>query len=146
MKYFVYDEENEKLIEYGNKEDAVLAARKVNARVDTTEESGYSDSFYVEAIEITEERYNALLPEMKQYRFIDVVPGEKANNGGEYGFCTDLYPTDTKGFFRVISSCTCDFDACGTGYEGVQFFTAADIDKMQAKSDKVEAEGSLYCR
>lgn len=143
MKYFVYDEADKKLREFNNKGQAEYAACKANVKIDEEE---YGESFFIEVIEVTEERYNAPLPEMKKYRFTDVEPGQKANNGGEYGFYTDLCPTNKEGFFFVSSWCTCDFDACGTGYEGVRFFTAADIDKMQAESDKVEAEGSLYCR
>lgn len=143
MKYFIYDEADKALKQFNNKGQAEYAACKANTKIDEEE---YGEGFFIEVIEITEERYNATLPEMKKYRFTDVEPGQKSNNGGEYGFYTDLRPTQTPGFFHVESWCTCDFDACGTGYEGVQFFTAADIDKMQAESDKVEAEGSLYCR
>ena len=52
------------------------------------------------------------------FECIDVVPGEKCNNGGEYVFYTTYSPTTKSGIYKVKSSSTCDFDSCGTGFEG----------------------------
>ena len=49
-------------------------------------------------------------------RLTDVVPGEKHTDGGEYGFYTRLQCKRT-GLFLIYTTCTCDFDRCGTtGY------------------------------
>jgi hypothetical protein len=74
----------------------------------------------------------------------DVVAGEKCNNGGEYGFWTTYSRTMHPGVYRVVSHTTCDFDACGTGYEGYQVITRLDFERMMAESERVEARGSLY--
>ena len=77
--------------------------------------------------------------------FTDVVPGDKSNNGGEYGFYTRYSPIPGyPGIYRVYSETTCDFDACGTGYEGITSLTIAEYRKLRKKSDEIEAAGSLY--
>ena len=77
--------------------------------------------------------------------FTDVVPGEKCNNGGEYGFYTRYSPIlEHPGIYKVYTETTCDFDACGTGYEGVRALTIAEYRKLRKESDKIEAAGSLY--
>lgn len=78
------------------------------------------------------------------YCFTDTVPGKRCNNGGEYGFYTELYPTPVEGVFIVKTSTTCDFDSCGTGFEGFFFFDVFDIENMLEASDRIENEGSLY--
>ena len=76
--------------------------------------------------------------------FVDVVAGEKSNNGGEYGFYTTYYPTEHAGVYRVWTHTTCDFDPCGTGYEGIRALTMSEYRRLRRESDKVEAAGSLY--
>lgn len=77
--------------------------------------------------------------------FTDVVPGEKRHNGGEYGFYTRYSPIPGyPGIYRVFTETTCDFDACGTGYEGITALTIAEYRKLRKKSDEIEAAGSLY--
>jgi hypothetical protein len=77
--------------------------------------------------------------------FTDVVPGEKCNNGGEYGFYTRYSPIPGyPGIYRVSTETTCDFDACGTGYEGIRALTVREYRRLKKASDKVEAAGSLY--
>ena len=77
--------------------------------------------------------------------FTDVVPGEKHRDGGEYGFYTRYSPIPGyPGIYRVYSETTCDFDACGTGYEGITALTIAEYRKLRKKSDEIEAAGSLY--
>lgn len=78
------------------------------------------------------------------FEVVDTVAGEKCNDGGEYGFGTTYSRTSHTGVYRVISYTTCDIDACGTGYEGYQAITRLDFERMMAKSERVEARGSLY--
>lgn len=52
-------------------------------------------------------------------RFTDEVAGDKSSDGGEYGFYSTYYPTEIAGIYELYSSTTCEFDACGTGYEGL---------------------------
>ena len=78
-------------------------------------------------------------PEGKLYEgssFIvtDVIPGEKCNNGGEYGFYTEYIRTTTPGLYAVETSTTCDFDRCGTGFEGLRWLTLEDYDRIVEKS------------
>ncbi len=78
-------------------------------------------------------------------RFVDVVPGRKSSNGGEYGFYTIYTPVEGHpGIYRVESHCTCDFDRCGTGYEGYEALTTREYRRLKKASDKVESEGSKY--
>jgi hypothetical protein len=77
--------------------------------------------------------------------FTDVVPGEKHRDGGEYGFYTRYRPIpEYPGIYRVYSETTCDFDACGTGFEGYAALTITEYQKLRKASDEVEAAGSLY--
>lgn len=64
----------------------------------------------------------------------DVIPGEKCNNGGEYGFYTEYIQTDIPGLYAMETSCTCDFDRCGTGFEGLRWLTLEDYDRITAAS------------
>lgn len=64
----------------------------------------------------------------------DVIPGEKCNNGGEYGFYTEYILTDIPGLYAMKTSCTCDFDRCGTGFEGLRWLTLEDYDRIVEKS------------
>ena len=64
----------------------------------------------------------------------DVIPGEKCNNGGEYGFYTEYIQTAIPGLYAVETSTTCDFDRCGTGFEGLRWLTLEDYDRIVEKS------------
>lgn len=78
-------------------------------------------------------------------RFTDVVPGKLCNNGGEYGFYTVYYPIpEHPGIYRVYTETTCDFDACGTGYEGIRALTVSEYRRLRRYSDEIEAAGPLY--
>lgn len=74
----------------------------------------------------------------------DVVAGEKCHNGGEYGFYTSYFPTKLAGIYEVVSECTCDFDRCGTGFEGYVILTRKKYKELISESDEIEARGSLY--
>jgi hypothetical protein len=77
--------------------------------------------------------------------FTDVVPGKKCHNGGEYGFYTRYSPIpEYPGIYRVYTETTCDFDACGTGYEGIRALTVREYRRLKKASDEVEDKGSLY--
>lgn len=77
--------------------------------------------------------------------FTDVVPGDRCNNGGEYGFYTRYSPIPGyPGIYRVSTECTCDFDRCGTGYQGIRALTSREYRRLKKASDRVEAKGSLY--
>lgn len=66
----------------------------------------------------------------------DTLPGEKCNNGGEYGFYTDYIQTSIPGLYAVKTSTTCDFDRCGTGFEGLHWLTLEDYNHIAKKSLK----------
>ena len=77
--------------------------------------------------------------------FTDVVPGRMCNNGGDYGFYTRYSPIpEHPGIYWVYTETTCDFDACGTGYEGIRALTTREYRRMRKASDEIEAAGSLY--
>src|SRR5690554_3988264 len=83
----------------------------------------------------------------KDILFTDTVPGTKCNNGGEYGFYTRYSPIPGHpGIYRVYTETTCDFDACGTGYEGIYCLTEDDYKEFRKASDEIEAVGNLYNR
>jgi hypothetical protein len=50
-------------------------------------------------------------------------PGDKCNDGGEYGYYMDFRKTEIPGLYDVESWTTCDFDSCGTGFEGFTWLT-----------------------
>lgn len=60
----------------------------------------------------------------------DQEPGEKCNDGGEYGFYTHYKPTLVKGLYRIYTTTTCDFDSCGTGFEEYRFISEEDIENL----------------
>lgn len=77
--------------------------------------------------------------------FVDTVPGARCNNGGEYGFYTRYCPIpEHPGIYRVYTETTCDFDSCGTGYEGIHCLTEDDYKEFRKASDEIEAAGNLY--
>lgn len=76
--------------------------------------------------------------------FTDVIAGENSNNGGEYGFYTTYVPLSNKGLYKKYTSCTCDFDTCGTGYEGIVALTQSMYNRLVKKENKVLRDGCLY--
>lgn len=50
-------------------------------------------------------------------------PGDKCNDGGEYGYYMDFRKTEIPGLYDVESWTTCVFDSCGTGFEGFAWLT-----------------------
>lgn len=78
------------------------------------------------------------------WKFVDVLPGERCNNGGEYGFYSSYYPTDRKGVYEYYTSCTCDFDECGTGRKGFVVLTKDDLARLCEDEEEVLERGCLY--
>lgn len=75
----------------------------------------------------------------------DVIPGEKCNNGGEYGFYTEYIQTAMPGLYAMETSTTCDFDRCGTGFEGLRWLTLEDYDRIVEKSlEPIEEKAKDY--
>jgi len=96
---------------------------------------------------ILQARNKRLHVSKKDIVFVDVVPGNKCNNGGEYGFYTRYSPIPGHpGIYRVYTETTCDFDDCGTGYEGIQYLTEEQYQELRKASDEIEAAGNLYNR
>ena len=73
--------------------------------------------------------------------FTDQFPLEKSNNGGEYGFYTELIPTQYPGIFFEYTDTTCDFDTLGTGFVDVVFVTKDEYEQRKAASDEIVKEG-----
>lgn len=67
-------------------------------------------------------RHGLVLASDPLYSFTDVEPGEKCFDGGEYGFYTNLSSLGD-GVYLVTTYCTCEFDACGCGMEGIALLT-----------------------
>ena len=57
------------------------------------------------------------------FRITYEEPGDKCNDGGEYGYYIDFRKTEIPGLYDVESWTTCDFDSCGTGFEGFTWLT-----------------------
>ena len=70
-------------------------------------------------------------------RFTDEVAGSKSSDGGEYGFYSTYYPTDVVGIYEYYTSTTCEFDACGTGYEGLSILTQGKYEYLVSEEDKI---------
>ena len=77
----------------------------------------------------------------KGFRVTDQVAGDKCNNGGEYGFYTDYVKTKILGLYARKTWTTCDFDSCGTGFEGFEWLTVQEAEKI--KSESLEAVEEL---
>ena len=60
----------------------------------------------------------------------DIPAGEKCNNGGDYGFYTNYRKTDIDGLYKVTTWTTCDFDSCGTGFQGYEWITADKFEEL----------------
>ena len=79
---------------------------------------------------------------------VDKQAGEKCNNGGEYGFYTNYRKTSIDGLYEIETWCTCDFDNCGTGFEGYRWITKDEFEAFKNSEDflkflKKESQNSL---
>lgn len=82
--------------------------------------------------------------ENNEIKFVDVVPGDKCNDGGEYGFYTVLVPTEVGGLYEEFTCTTCSFDDCGTGREGYKWLTETEYCSLKEESERIQVAGSLY--
>lgn len=86
---------------------------------------------------------NEELAKKNTYVFTDIIAGEKCNNGGEYGFSSKYIKVED-GIYHHYTTCTCDFDACGTGYRGLVLLTRKDIERLSKEEEEVINKGCLY--
>lgn len=76
-------------------------------------------------------------------RFTDEVAGNKCSDGGEYGFYSTYYPTEIEGMYEYYTSTTCEFDSCGTGYEGLVILTQDKYEYFANEEKKTLLEAGL---
>ena len=117
-----YDEETEEIL------NGLLEEEK-NAEWSDALSSKPQEKLHIESNEIT---------------FVDVVPGDKCNDGGEYGFYTVLVPTEVGGLYEEFTCTTCDFDDCGTGRQGYKWLTESEYSSLKEESERIQEAGSLY--
>lgn len=70
-------------------------------------------------------------------RFTDEVAGSRSSDGGEYGFYSTYYPTSLVGVYELHTSTTCEFDRCGTGYEGLVILSQDKYHYLVSEEEKV---------
>lgn len=81
----------------------------------------------------------------EEFEIITTVGGERRYNGGEYEFWETYSPVLGKpGVYRVTSGTSCDFDACGTGFEGYEFISVDDYNQLRKEEGELLALGSQY--
>lgn len=96
---------------------------------------GFTDlSFYLRNI-IKVRNWDVTKPNIELYTgdgftIEDIPAGEKCNNGGEYGFYTNYRKTDIDGLYKVSTWTTCDFDNCGTGFQGYNWISKVEFDNF----------------
>lgn len=73
------------------------------------------------------------------FRITYEEPGDKCNDGGEYGYYTDFRKTEIPGLYDVESWTTCDFDSCGTGFEGFAWLTERSAEWWKSRGIYSEA-------
>lgn len=82
------------------------------------------------------------------FKVTEVVPGDKCNNGGEYGFYSVFSRTPISGIYFWWRTSTCDFDACGTGPQGYVVLTdnmvARIIDASKSITDEFDERWEDY--
>ncbi|MEN8907870.1 MAG: hypothetical protein ABF289_18115 [Clostridiales bacterium] len=77
------------------------------------------------------------------FEFTDVISGRHSDNGGDYGFYSH-YKMIEPGIYRYSTSTTCDFDDCGTGFEGYVALTWKNVEKLKKHEQKVCEKGCQY--
>lgn len=73
------------------------------------------------------------------FRITYEEPGDKCNDGGEYGYYIDFRKTEIPGLYDVESWTTCDFDSCGTGFEGFTWLTERSAEWWKSRGIYSEA-------
>ena len=117
-----------------------------------SEDDGYPINEIEEALEKWQEQQDIKEVEIldnpylgEEFIIITVVGGEKCNNGGEYEFWDTYSPVPGKpGVYKVESGTSCDFDACGTGFEGYEFISVDDYNQLRREEAELLALGSQY--
>lgn len=69
------------------------------------------------------------------FEVVEVVAGEKCNNGGEYGFYSAFTKTSVPGVYYWSRRTTSEFD-CGTGPQGYVVLTDNMVERIVAESKK----------
>lgn len=92
---------------------------------------------FKEAVEEAREQEDLYVGD--SFDITDTFPGEKSSNGGEYGFYSHYTKTDVPGVYELETSTTCDFDNCGTGYEGFFALTNEEVENM-LKEEEIRRE------
>ena len=73
--------------------------------------------------------------------------GSKCNDGGEYGFYTTYSKTTIKGLYEVLTSTSCDFSTCGTGFSHFEWLEPSKVETLCSESvGKVPFYDSLYSK
>ena len=67
----------------------------------------------------------------------EIVPGDKCNNGGEYGFTSVFTKTKVPGIYFWDRETTCDFSPCGTGPQGFVILTNPMVDRIITASERI---------
>ena len=67
------------------------------------------------------------------FRITYEEPGDKPNDGGEYGYYMDFRKTEIPGLYDVESWTTCDFDSCGTGFECFAWLTERSAEQWKSR-------------
>lgn len=67
----------------------------------------------------------------------EIVPGDKCNNGGEYGFASVFTKTSVPGVYYWTRTTTCDFAECGTGPQGYVVLTENMVDRILTASERI---------
>ena len=106
---------------------------------------------YLEDIDLKKARKEAetkkdelyIIENGESLNFTDVIPGRFSDNGGDYGFSSH-YKAIEPGIYEYSTSCTCDFDACGTGYKGLVVLTIKDVERLTKKEKEIYKEGCKY--
>lgn len=70
------------------------------------------------------------------FKAVEVVAGEKCNNGGEYGFSSVFTKTSVPGVYYWTRTTTSEFE-CGTGPQGFVALSNDMVDRILAESKKV---------
>lgn len=112
-----------------------------NEDEDNYDEDNYNES-YQNAVEMAAS-YNSEDLYEDRIEITEVIPGERCNNGGEYGFYSEFYPTDVVGVFFWRRTTTSEW-SCGTGPQGYVVLTKAAVAAMRAAEKDLRNAHEYY--
>lgn len=80
-----------------------------------------------------------VVPHIGNFKITTRIPVDSSmsNNGGDYHEW-DSYRDHGNGVFELYSNTSCDFDCCGTGYEGFYFISEEEYLRLKEKESKLE--------